>query len=277
MEPLIDKARAGDIRAFQDLYAGFQDQLRSFLYRMTTSREDADDLAQDTFVRVFERIGSYRAEASLKTWTFRIAANLARDLLRERRRWTTDAQDLSKALALGSPVIQKRFQDVHTQSPSGRYDVGEHIDFCFTCIGKTLPVDQQVSILLKDVYGFSRKEIAVILDLTEGVVKHLLHDARGTLSRVFYERCALVNQKGACHQCTELAGIFNPRQARQAHLRKIELIAAGKQTDDERRLYALRAGLVRFIDPLNSDGTDLQEVIMRCTLAAVEELDEGEV
>ena len=269
----LDRARGGDIAAFQELFAGHQERLRSFLYRMVANREDADDLVQDTFVRGFERIGQFRGEASLKTWLFRIGTNLARDLLRERQRWPADAQDLSKALAMGSPAIGAAFAKTHERSPQGRYDVREHIDFCFTCIGKMLPVDEQVAVLLKDVYAFRRGEIAEILGLTEGRVKHLLHGARKTLSEVFYRRCALVNQNGTCHQCSELAGIYNPRQARQQHLRKLELVAEAQQTDDQRRLYRLRAELVRFVDPVASPGADMQEVIMRCTRAAVGELD----
>ncbi len=277
MNTLLERATAGDIEAFQELYAGFQLPLRSFLYRLTANREDAEDLAQDTFVRAFARLNTYRAEASLKTWTFRIAANLAKDLLRERRRWPSDAQDQAKALAMGSSSIVQRFVAVHTGSPSGAYEVREHIDFCFTCIGKTLPLEQQVSVILKDVYGFPRLEIATVLECSEGVVKHLLHAARQTLSQVFYARCALVNQQGACHQCSELAGIYNPRQARHEYLRQFELVAAAQQTSDERRLYALRAELVQFVDPLRGEGSDLQEVIMRCTRAALGELPIEEV
>ena len=273
----LDRARGGDIAAYQQLFAGHQEKLRGFLYRMVANREDADDLVQDTSVRGFERIGQFRADASLKTWLFRIGTNLARDLLRERKRWPADAQDLSKALAMGTPAIGAAFAKTHERSPQGRYDVREHIDFCFTCIGKVLPIDEQVAVLLKDVYAFKRGEIADILEQTEGQVKHLLHDARKTLSEVFYRRCALVNQEGTCHQCSELAGIYNPRQARQQHLRKLELVAEGRQTDDQRRLYRLRAELVRFIDPLASPGADMQEVIMRCTRAAVGEIDVTEV
>lgn len=274
---LLARAQAGDIRAFQEIFLGFQHQLKSFLYRLVANREDAEDLTQDTFVRAFEKIGTFRGEASLKTWTFRIAANLGRDALRQRQRWPADAQDRSKDLAMSSPGIASRFMNVHQQSPNGSYEVREHIDFCFTCIGKTLPIDQQVAIMLKDIYQFRRREIALILDLSEGRVKHLLFDGRTSMSRIFANRCALVNQNGTCNQCSELAGIYNPRQARAAHLNKIEMVAAAKQTDDQRKLYRLRTELVRFIDPLQSDGADLQEVIMRCTRAAVGELRPAEV
>lgn len=271
---LLMAAMEGDINAFQQLFAEFQPQLRSFLYRMTANRQDAEDLTHDTFVRAFDKLKSFRGDAGLKTWTFRIASNLARDLLRQRQRWPEDAQDRAKALALRRPDIQAEFLRTHHHDARGAYDVREHIDFCFTCIGKTLPIEQQIAVILKEFYAFRRKEIAAILDLSEGVVKHLLHDGRRTLSRVFYERCALINKEGTCNQCSELAGIYNPRQAKQEHLRQIDMVQAAEQTDDRRKLYALRQELVRFIDPMSSSGADLQEAIMRCTRLAVGEISE---
>ncbi len=268
---LLAQAMAGDINAFQQLFSAFQPQLRSFLYRLTADRHDAEDLAQDTFVRAFANIASFRGEASLKTWVFRIGSNLGRDFLRQRKPWPIDAQDRAKSLAESRPDIQAAFVRTHLYDSRGAYEVREHIDFCFTCIGKTLPIEQQIALILKDMYDFRRHEIAEVLGLTEGVVKHLLHGARKTLGEVFYQRCALVNKQGACNQCSELAGIYNPRQVRHTALRKIEMVAAAERTQDVAKLYALRAELVRFIDPLQSSGADLQDVIMQCTRVAVGE------
>lgn len=268
---LLAAAMQGDINAFQCLFAEFQPQLRSFLYRMVADRHDAEDLTHDTFVRAFDKLSTFRGGSTLKTWTFRIGTNLARDLLRKRQPWPEDAQDRAKALAMGSPDIQRAFRWVHEHDSRGAYNVREHIDFCFTCIGKTLPVEQQVALMLKDVYAFRRREIAEVLNLSEGVVKHLLHDARKTMNRVFHARCALINKCGTCHQCSELAGIYNPRQQKQAYLQKLELVQAAGAGEDQEHLYRLRAELVRFIDPLQSQGADLQDVIMQCTRVAIGE------
>ncbi|OAV43826.1 RNA polymerase sigma factor [Lewinella sp. 4G2] len=270
---LLAAAMAGDIDAFQRLFAAFQPQLKSFLYRLTADRHDADDLTHDTFVRAFDKLKTYRGEAGLKTWVFRIGANLARDAQRKKKPWPLDAQDRARSLAESRPDIQTAFYRAHVEDSRGAYDVAEHIDFCFTCIGKTLPIEQQIAVILKDMYAFGRKEIATVLSMSEGVVKHLLHDGRKVLSQVFYERCALVNKNGACNQCSELAGIYNPRQAKREHLVKLEMVRAGERTDDAEKLYALRAGLVKFIHPLNSQGADLQDVIMQCTRMAVGEKD----
>jgi RNA polymerase sigma-70 factor (ECF subfamily) len=271
-EPL-QQAINGDIKAFQKLFLEFQPQLKSYLYRLLTDRNDVEDISQDTFVKAFDNIGSFKGTSSLKTWVFQIATNLAYDFLKRRKRWMADAQDLSKALAMSSPDIAEKFIAVHQNSPYGRYDVMEHIDFCFTCVSKTLTLEQQIALILKDVYGFSRKEISQILDRTEGVVKHLLFESRKLMSDIFDQRCALINKNGACHQCTELAGIYNPKQTEREELMKIDLIKAADRKDQE-ELFQIRARLVSGIDPMRSDGADMQDIIMQCTRKAIGEIKE---
>lgn len=68
------------------------------------------------------------------------------------------------------------------ESPEGTFDMRDHIDHCFTCMAKTLAIEKQVALILKDVYDFSVKEIAVIIDKSQDVVKHLLQDARHTMN-----------------------------------------------------------------------------------------------
>lgn len=266
----IEKAKSGDIRAFEQLFSAFSQQLKSYLYRLLANRNDAEDIAHDTFVRAFEKISSFRREAGFKTWVFRIATNLACDELRKRRRWQEDAQDKARTLAGGSEEIKKEFRAVHSSSPYGRYEITEHIDFCFTCIGKTLPIEEQVTLILKDVYDFQLREIQEILELSEGKTKHLLSDARKTMTDIFERRCALVNKTGTCHQCSELNGFFNPRQNLQQKLLSVELVReSGRKNHEE--LYTLRTKLIRTIDPLRCEGTDLQELIMKCTRKATGE------
>lgn len=269
---LLKKAINGDIQAFQTLFLDFQPQLKSYLYRLLTDRNDVEDLSQDTFVKAYDKIGTFAGSSSLKTWVFRIATNLTYDFLRKRKRWTADAQDQSKALAMSSDEIADTFMKMHQLSPYGQYDVSEHIDFCFTCISKTLTIEQQVALILKDVYDFSRKEIGQILDKTEGVVKHLLFDARKLMMDIFDQRCALINKEGVCHQCTELAGIYNPKQTQRQELMKIEMVANADKAS-QRKLYEMRTKLVAQINPLRSAGADMQDIIMQCTRQAIGEIE----
>lgn len=270
-EKILTDALAGDIKSFQKLFAEFQNQLKSYLYRLLTDRNDVDDLMHDTFIRAFDKISTFNRDSSLKTWVFKIATNLAYDHLKKLKRWPADAQDQGATLAITTNDIAQSFRIVHQTSTTGAYEMKEHIDFCFTCISKTLPIENQVTLILKDVYDFPTKEICLILEKTEGVVKHLLNDARTLMSGIFENRCALINKKGVCDQCSQLNGIFNPKQNQQEQLMKLKLVKeSGKKNNEE--LYLLRAHLIKAIDPLNATGTDLHEIILRCTRTAIGEI-----
>lgn len=269
-EELLQSAIAGDINAFQTLFAEFQNQLKSYLYRLLTDRNDVEDLTHDSFIKAFSRIATFNRESSLKTWVFKIATNLAYDHLRKSKRWGTDAQDRAADLAIGSEAIRQVFWMVHDTSPAGAYEMKEHIDYCFTCISKTLPIENQVALILKNIYDFQVKEICLILEKPEGVIKHLLNDARSTMTNIFEHRCALINQQGVCHQCSHINEIFNPKQNQQEELMKLELVKASKKYNRE-QLFELRALLVKAIDPLHAAGTDFHEEIMRCLRTAIGE------
>ncbi|HEY9261098.1 RNA polymerase sigma factor [Chitinophaga sp.] len=269
-EDILQLAISGDINAFQQLFAEFQNPLKSYLYRLLTDRNDVDDITHDTFIKAFTRISTFQQEASMKTWVFKIATNLAYDHLRKAKRWQPDAQDRGADLAIGSEEVRQAFWKVHDTSPAGAYEMREHIDFCFTCISKTLPIENQVALILKDMYDFPTKEICLILGKTEGVVKHLLNDARNIMTNIFENRCALINKNGVCHQCSHINEIFNPKHNQQEQLMKLELVKASKKYNRE-ALFTLRTLLVKAIDPLHAAGTDLHESIMNCVRTAIGE------
>ena len=269
-EEVLQLALSGDINAFQTLFAEFQSQLKSYLYRLLTERNDVEDLAHDTFIRAFSKISTFNQDSSLKTWVFKIATNLAYDHLRKKKRWEADAQDRAADLAIGSEEIRQVFWMIHDTSPTGAYEMREHIDYCFTCISKTLTIESQVALILKDIYDFQTKEICLVLGKTEGVVKHLLNDARSIMTDIFEYRCALINKNGVCHQCSHINGIFNPKQNQQEELMKLELVKASKKFNRE-QLFELRTMLVKAIDPLHASGTDFHESIMTCLRTAIGE------
>ncbi|SHN20863.1 RNA polymerase sigma factor [Mucilaginibacter sp. OK098] len=269
-EEVLKCAIAGDINAFQTLFAEFQNQLKSYLYRLLTDRDDVEDLTHDTFIKAFTNISTFNQNSSLKTWVFKIATNLAYDHLRKLKRWQADAQDRAADLAISSEEIRQVFWMVHNTSPAGAYEMKEHIDYCFTCISKTLPIENQVALILKNMYDFQIKEICIILEKTEGVIKHLLNDARNTMTDIFEHRCALINQEGVCHQCSHINEIFNPKQNQQEELMKLELVKVSKKYNRE-QLFTLRTFLAKAIDPLHAAGTDLHEEIMRCLRTAIGE------
>ena len=232
-------------------------QLKSYILRISGSAADAEDIVQDTFIKASEKLAGFRGESSLKTWIFSIASNLAKDNLRVKRRWVENVTDLAKEAALSDPQFFREAMHIRTTSPQGQFEIKEHIAFCFTCIAKSLPLEQQICIFLKEVYEFKVAEIMHIMDTTEAMVKYYLHTGRQKMISVFDNRCALINKEGICHQCSELNGIFNPQQKTQEELVKIEMARqAGKQGKEH--LFDLRMQVVQGIDPFQSGAAELQ-------------------
>jgi RNA polymerase sigma-70 factor (ECF subfamily) len=235
----------------------FRGELRSYLLRMTASVQDAEDIVQDAYLKAQAKIDTFRGESSLKTWVFSIASNLARDLLRSKQRWPENVTDICKEAALKNPRFFQEAMQLRETSPQGKFEIKEHIALCFTCVSKSLPLEQHLTLLLKEVYGFKVKEIAQIMDQTEAMVKYYLHVGRSRMIEVFDRRCSLINKQGICHQCTELNGIFNPKQKEQEELVKVEMArdAANKNKEE---LFDLRLKILQELDPFESGAAELQ-------------------
>ncbi|MCW3084854.1 MAG: polymerase, sigma-24 subunit, subfamily [Bacteroidetes bacterium] len=232
-------------------------QLKSYLVRITASATDAEDIAQDTYLKATEKLDTFRGESSLKTWFFTIASNLAKDNLRAQKRWVENVTDITRAAALSHQEFFQEAMHIRSTSPNGQYEAKEHIAFCFTCISKSLPLEQQLSVFLKEVYEFKVSEITTILDTTEAMVKYYLHTGRSKMISIFEGRCALINKKGVCDQCSELNGIFNPKQNTQEELMKIELVKEAEKGNKE-HLFDLRMQILKEIDPFKSKASELQ-------------------
>ncbi len=261
-QELLKSAQAGDISAYHSLFSEFQPQLKSYLYRLVANRNDMEDLAHDVFILSFENLHLFRAEAGLKTWVFTIATNHARQQLKKQKRWYTDTLERARILAHKETTVMNSINYANLYAPQGIYEIREHIDYCFTCVSKMLPIEQQIALILKDIYDFKVKEIAGIMSATYGAVKHLLHNARKTMVNIFDDTCALVSQNGVCNQCSELNGKFNPKQDRHAEVMKVKF-ARERSKYNVKELYSLRTKLVKAIDPLQTSGTDLHEEMMK--------------
>jgi len=245
-----------DLRQLNEEFEHNRSKLQSFVFRLTANRSDTEDILQETYIKASSKLDTFKGASSLKTWIFSIAANVAKDSLRSKKRWPVNSMDLAKEETLRDPgKYLSQFQTINA-SPFGAFELREHINFCFTCIGKTLPIDHQVVILLKEVFEFKISEIAEILDKTEGVIKHALLEGRKTMQDVFDHRCSLVNKTGACHQCSELNGIFNPKQNFQEEKLKAGLHNdTGDQSKDQ--LFDIRTRIAKAVDPFECNGHHL--------------------
>jgi len=232
-------------------------KLKSYILRITASVPDAEDIVQDTYIKASEKLDTFRGESSLNTWLFSIASNLAKDNLRARKRWVENVTDISREAALRDQKFFREAMNIHSTSPQGQFEIKEHITFCFTCITKSLPLEQQICVLLKEVYEFKVNEITQILGTTEAMVKYYLHTGRSKMINIFEGRCSLINKEGVCHQCTELNSIFNPKQKFHEEAAKIDMVKKAGLADKE-HLFDLRLKVIQGIDPFNSNASTLQ-------------------
>jgi RNA polymerase sigma-70 factor (ECF subfamily) len=220
-DQLLTRARAGDQDALQQLFAERQAGLFRFLYRMLGNRADAEDLLQECWIRGQRGIGGFREGASaLKAWWFGIASHLALDYLRQRKRWRVEAQLFAEQETDAQPDELEGLSAMMSE-PDFRYEVKEHVAFCFTCVGRTLGPDEEASLLLREVFEFSNAEAARMLGVSEPILRHKLSSARRQMTEHFDGLCQLINKTGLCYQCVTL-GEFAPEGSRSELITRIE-------------------------------------------------------
>ena len=173
-------AKEGREPAFRELVRRYERPVFSLIFRMVRDREMAEDLAQDTFIKVLNNIDRYRPEFKLSSWLFKIANNVTIDHLRKRQLATVSldgsphAQTAAEAQATSLDVESKG--ESALEAIESR-ELGSAIE---RAIGKLRP-EYRSCILLRHVEGRSYEEIAATLDLPLGTVKTYIHRARHEL------------------------------------------------------------------------------------------------
>ena len=180
---LIARCQKADIAAFNEIVSRYKGKIYSYLYRMTGNAEDAEDLTQEVFVRMYTNIGSFRAEASLSTWLFRIAGNLCVDAFRRGKK------ERGRVFSLDAPVAgaegdegEGATRDVAdwTNEPDkllARKELGAHIEGALA----KLPPKLRSAVILHDIEGLAYEEIAQTEKVPLGTVKSRIFNARVAL------------------------------------------------------------------------------------------------
>ena len=173
-------AKEGREPAFRELVRRYERPVFSLIFRMVRDRELAEDLAQDTFIKVLNNIDRYRPEFKLSSWLFKIANNLTIDHLRKRR-LDTVSMDGSPHAATAVEIEATSF-DVETrgETPLEELESRELGSAIEQAISRLRP-EYRSCILLRHVEGRSYEEIATTLDLPLGTVKTYIHRARHEL------------------------------------------------------------------------------------------------
>jgi RNA polymerase sigma-70 factor, ECF subfamily len=167
---LVDRAQQGDRGALEELYLMHFDRIYSYLQMSVGNRHDAEDLTNQTFVKMLESIDRFEwRKVPISAWLFRIAHNLAMDHFRSHKRWQPEEEPPEPE---GSEVRSAEEEALHA---IGRQSMLAMIE--------DLSVDQQQVLTLKFVFNFSNADAATILGKTEGAIKSLQHRALATLQR----------------------------------------------------------------------------------------------
>ena len=171
---LIERCKRGDLAAFNDLVRKYEKQVYNFAYRLTGNYDDANDVAQDAFLRVFNAIGTFRGDASFSTWLFRITTNVFLD---ERKRSKAHPHtSLDEYLELDESSVARQIEDP-SPTPEAVLEEGERAQLLQEAIGGLSP-DQRAVVTLYHGQQKSYEEIAEIMDLPIGTVKSRLNRAR---------------------------------------------------------------------------------------------------
>lgn len=175
---LIERVRGGDEAAFGEIIARYKNPITNFLYRFLNDYEEAVDLAQETFVRVYFALDRYHTNYAFSTYIYRIASNLAISEIRKRKR--------RSVLSLTGLFQSDEGETAEFQPPDSRplpdHDLVENEQS--RVIAKaiaTLPPKYRVPIILRDVEGRSYEEVADLMGLGLGTTKSRISRGRGLL------------------------------------------------------------------------------------------------
>jgi RNA polymerase sigma-70 factor (ECF subfamily) len=170
-EELIERFQQGDVYAFELIVKRYKDQLLNFIYRFVGNHEQAEDILQETFLRVYRKRHAYRRVAKFSTWIYTIAGNLARTELRKRKR--------RRLFSISDIGIDDKDYEVADDefNPEAHLDTILHDEVIQAEINKLSPKFREV-IILRDIQELSYEEISKILRVPIGTVKSRVNRAR---------------------------------------------------------------------------------------------------
>lgn len=180
---LIKRIKSGDMDAFSELVTLYEKKALSFTYRMLKDASDAEDAAQEAFLRVFDKIDTFRESSSFSTWFYTILNNICLDILRKRTR-AADTVSINQTSS-ENDEYELQIED----SAPGPYEqlqkstAQELLEDALT----KLSDEHRAVIIMRDINGLDYEEIAKVLDVSLGTVKSRISRARLALRKILEE------------------------------------------------------------------------------------------
>ncbi len=188
---LILKAKQGNIHAFELLIRQHEKTVYNIAYRMFHHEEDAKDISQEVWIKVYKSLSKFEENANFTTWIYRIAVNTCIDEIRRRKGKETYSVDESVETEKGP--IAKQYRD-SKPTPEEQYLKKESAEIMQKMIN-TLSEEHKTLVILRDIQGFSYGEIAEIIPCSMGTVKSRLARARTQLKKMLSKQRELSPHK----------------------------------------------------------------------------------
>jgi RNA polymerase sigma-70 factor (ECF subfamily) len=188
-------------------YEAARTELTTYATRLLANEHAAEEVVQQAALRMLQSESVPTERCDLRAWLFRVVTNLGLDYLRKHSTWRETMLVDAKALAGSTPDFVANSRAL-AGSPEMRMVAAEHLVVCFSCTLRNLKPQESAALLMKEVYGFTVEEVAETIGASFAQVKNWIQSGRATLAGRYAETCALVSQRGVCHQCVELDGFF---------------------------------------------------------------------
>ncbi|HEV2390734.1 MAG TPA: sigma-70 family RNA polymerase sigma factor [Verrucomicrobiae bacterium] len=174
---LVKRARKGDLGAYDDLVRRYQERIYATVYHMTSNHEDANDLAQEAFIKAFHALKSFKGGSSFYTWVYRIAVNKTINFLKQRKNRAQISLDDLDFNAEHDPDLMALISDKTPRREVNLIELQEKLNESM----QKLSEPHRLVVTLHDVQGLSHEEIAEIMDCNIGTVRSRLFYARQQL------------------------------------------------------------------------------------------------
>jgi RNA polymerase sigma-70 factor (ECF subfamily) len=172
-EDLVARCQAGDVEAFETIYRLHASRLYTLACRMAGSPEDGEDLLQEIFLQAYRKLGSFKGDAALGTWLYRLALNHCLDYVRSRQAKMNKLTETLDAEMSFEPAARR-------ETPIARLDLERAVE--------RLPEGCRQAFVLHDVEGFDHKEVGKLLGIAEGTSKSQVFKARMKLRALLGKR-----------------------------------------------------------------------------------------
>lgn len=186
---LVRRFNGGDESAFVEIVSRHREKVFSIAQGLLRNHADAEEIAQDTFIRAHRGLANFRGDSSLATWLHHVTVNLARN-----RYWYFHRRKRHATLSLDCPMSEDAngtfadFMPSPEPQPSREAITGEFVELVTTCMDK-LPPHQREILAMRNLLNHSYEEIATMLSLEVGTVKSRIARARGQLRSLMAEAC----------------------------------------------------------------------------------------